>query len=69
MLEIRHVRARHRGAVGVERRQVASPAAQLHGDAWFGLPNARRRRITQSSASDIADVDGEAELNTTDSGP
>jgi hypothetical protein len=35
----------------------------------FGLPNARRRRITQSSESDIAEVEGEAELNTTDSGP
>jgi hypothetical protein len=36
---------------------------------WFGLPNARRRRMTQSIASLIAEVDGEVALNTTDSGP
>ncbi len=36
---------------------------------WFGLPNAHRRRITQSIASDIAEVDGEVALTTTDSGP
>jgi hypothetical protein len=36
---------------------------------WFGLPNARRRRISQSIASDIAEVEGEVALNTTDSGP
>ena len=36
---------------------------------WFGHPNARRRRISQSTESLIADVDGEAELKTTDSAP
>jgi hypothetical protein len=35
----------------------------------FGLPNARRSRVNQSTESDIADVDGEALPNTTDSGP
>src|SRR4051812_14407719 len=35
----------------------------------FGLPNARRRRTIQSTESLIADVDGEADPNTTDSGP
>src|SRR3954463_6291551 len=35
----------------------------------LGLPNARLRRTTQSTESDIADVDGEALPNTTASGP
>ena len=35
----------------------------------MGLPNARLRRTTQSTESDIADVDGEALPNTTASGP
>ena len=35
----------------------------------FGLPKARISRWTQSMASLIADVDGELELNATDSGP
>ncbi len=35
----------------------------------FGLPNARRRRVIQSTESLIADVDGDADPNTTDSGP
>ncbi|CAN5873630.1 hypothetical protein BH20ACT6_BH20ACT6_21600 [soil metagenome] len=36
---------------------------------WFGLPYARRRRITQSIASLIAEVEGDVALNTTDSEP
>ena len=35
----------------------------------LGLPNARLSRSTQSTESDIADVDGEALPNTTASGP
>ncbi|HEX5922731.1 MAG TPA: hypothetical protein VFY45_02790, partial [Baekduia sp.] len=35
----------------------------------FGLPNARRSRTIQSTESLIAEVDGDAEANTTDSGP
>src|SRR5580765_8174917 len=38
-------------------------------DTKFGLPNARCSRWIQSTQSTIADVDGETELNTTDSGP
>ncbi len=35
----------------------------------FGLPKARWSRWTHSMLSTIADVDGDAEANTTDSGP
>ena len=35
----------------------------------LGLPNARLSRTTQSTESEIADVDGEALPNTTASGP
>src|SRR5918911_4154500 len=35
----------------------------------LGLPNARRRRMIQSTESLSAEVDGDADPNTTDSGP
>ena len=35
----------------------------------FGLPNARRSRVIQSIESLIAEVDGELQEKTTDSGP
>jgi len=35
----------------------------------FGLPNARRKRVIQSTESLSAEVDGDADPNTTDSGP
>ena len=54
--------------VYIEARYRPHPHSSIE-QVKFGLPKARRRRVIQSTESLIAEVDGDAEANTTDSGP
>src|SRR3954469_10729823 len=54
--------------VYIEARYRPHPHSSIE-QVKFGLPKARRRRVIQSAESLIADVDGDAAPNTTDSGP
>src|SRR5919204_2803579 len=54
--------------VYVEARYRPQPHSSIE-QVKFGLPNARRRRVIQSTESLSAEVDGDADPNTTDSGP
>ena len=54
--------------VYVDARYRPQPHSSIE-QVKFGLPNARRSRVIQSTESLSAEVDGEADPNTTASGP
>src|SRR5512132_2460457 len=54
--------------VYVDARYRPQPHSSIE-QVKFGLPNARRSRVIQSTESLSADVDGEADPKTTASGP